>query len=72
MWLRTAGGCGASRCCLGNTRTIARARTHAGFFTGRKKESMFKVPEGGKVGVIGSGKGVTEYKKQKRHEFSVE
>lgn len=44
----------------------------AGFFTGRKKESMFKVPEGGKVGVIGSGRGVTEYKKATRHEFNVE
>jgi survival-of-motor-neuron-related-splicing factor 30 len=44
----------------------------AGYFTGRKKESMFAVPEGGKVGVIGSGKGVTEYKKAARHEFNVE
>lgn len=43
-----------------------------GFFTGRKKESMFAVPDNGKVGVIGSGKGLTEYKKQKRHEFNVE
>ena len=43
-----------------------------GFFTGRKKESMFAVPEGGKVGVIGSGKGLTEYTKQTRHEFHVE
>lgn len=43
-----------------------------GFFTGRKKESMFAVPEGGKVGVIGSGKGLTEYKKQTRHEFNVD
>jgi hypothetical protein len=31
-----------------------------------------QVPEGGKVGVIGSGKGLTEFKKQKRHEFNVE
>jgi len=45
----------------------------AGFFTGRKKESMFKVPEGasGKVGVIGSGKGITEYAKRGRHEFEL-
>jgi survival-of-motor-neuron-related-splicing factor 30 len=43
-----------------------------GYFTGRKKESIFKVPENGKVGVIGSGKGVTEYKKAARHEFQVE
>lgn len=31
-----------------------------------------QVPDNGKVGVIGSGKGLTEYKKQKRHEFTVE
>lgn len=31
-----------------------------------------QVPDGGKVGVIGSGKGLTEFKKQKRHEFNVE
>ncbi|KAF6257849.1 hypothetical protein COO60DRAFT_1701647 [Scenedesmus sp. NREL 46B-D3] len=43
-----------------------------GYFTGRKKESMFKVPDNGKVGVIGSGKGVTDYKKAARHEFQVE
>jgi hypothetical protein len=30
------------------------------------------VPEGGKVGVIGSGKGMTDYKKQGRHEFSLD
>jgi hypothetical protein len=33
---------------------------------------MFKVPDNGKVGVIGSGRGVTEYKKQTRHEFNVD
>lgn len=35
----------------------------AGFFSSLKKESMFKVPEelGGKVGVIGSGKGVRKH-----------
>lgn len=43
-----------------------------GFFTGTKKESMFKVPEGGKVGVIGSGRGMTEAAKRGRHEFSLE
>lgn len=31
-----------------------------------------QVPDNGKVGVIGSGKGLTEFKKQKRHEFSVD
>eukprot|EP00245_Coleochaete_scutata_P006415 TRINITY_DN20842_c0_g1_i1.p1 TRINITY_DN20842_c0_g1~~TRINITY_DN20842_c0_g1_i1.p1 ORF type:complete len:295 (+),score=102.31 TRINITY_DN20842_c0_g1_i1:73-957(+) len=40
-----------------------------GFFTGRKKESMFKSPEDpkGKVGVIGSGKGLTEFAKRDKH-----
>ena len=34
-----------------------------GKFVGRKKESMFQTPEGdvGKVGVVGSGKGITEF-----------
>lgn len=45
------------------------SKKKAGFMTSLKRESMFKVPEGGKVGVIGSGKGVTEYAKRKRHEF---
>ncbi len=43
----------------------------AGFMTGRKKGSMFSV-EGGsdaKVGVVGSGKGMTHNSKRKRHEF---
>eukprot|EP00775_Hariotina_reticulata_P012496 gene12496-12630_t len=48
------------------------SKAKSGFFTGRKKDSMFKVPENGKVGVIGSGRGVTEYKKQTRHEFNVD
>lgn len=35
---------------------------------------MFKVPEGteGKVGVTGSGQGMTEYETRKRHEFQGE
>ncbi len=44
----------------------------SGFFTGRKKESMFAVPENGKVGVIGSGKGMTDFNKKGRHEFTVD
>jgi survival-of-motor-neuron-related-splicing factor 30 len=44
----------------------------AGFFTGRKKESMFAVPEGGKVGVIGSGQGMTQAAKKGRHEFNLD
>jgi survival of motor neuron-related-splicing factor 30 len=34
----------------------------AGYMTGKKKESMFAVPDNltGKVGVIGSGRGMTD------------
>jgi hypothetical protein len=42
-----------------------------GFLTNMKKESMFKVPEGGKVGVIGSGQAMSSLQKKKRHEFAV-
>ena len=47
------------------------SKKRKGFFTGRKKESIFKTPDDarGKVGVTGSGKGLTDYKKVKRHEF---
>ncbi|CAA0833576.1 Unknown protein [Striga hermonthica] len=40
-----------------------------GFFTGRKRESIFKSPEDpfGKVGVTGSGKGLTEFQKREKH-----
>lgn len=50
------------------------AKKKTGFFTGRKKESMFKVPEGSssKVGVVGSGKGMTNYQKRARHEFGLD
>lgn len=47
-------------------------KAKAGFMTGKKKQSMFSVPEGGKVGVVGSGRGMTDYKKAGRHDFSVE
>lgn len=38
---------------------------------GKKKTSMFSVAEGveSKVGVIGSGKGMTAYSMKKKHEF---
>ena len=45
----------------------------AGFMTGRKKDSMFSVAEGevkAKVGVTGSGKGMTEHGKRKKHDFN--
>ena len=44
-----------------------------GFFTGRKRESIFKTSEDGqgKVGVVNSGKGLTDYKQSKRHEFDL-
>eukprot|EP00850_Spirogloea_muscicola_P015155 SM000114S24118 [mRNA] locus=s114:3455:6054:- [translate_table: standard] len=40
-----------------------------GFFTGRKKESIFKSPEDpkGKVGVTGSGHGMTDFQKREKH-----
>ncbi|KAM7470238.1 hypothetical protein LguiA_008421 [Lonicera macranthoides] len=40
-----------------------------GFFSGRKKESIFKSPDDpfGKVGVTGSGKGLTEFQKREKH-----
>eukprot|EP00249_Psilotum_nudum_P018613 c26887_g1_i2 orf=527-1477(-) len=40
-----------------------------GFFTGRKRESIFKSPDDpkGKVGVTGSGKGITEFQKREKH-----
>eukprot|EP01025_Chloroclados_australasicus_P024156 TRINITY_DN24312_c0_g2_i2.p3 TRINITY_DN24312_c0_g2~~TRINITY_DN24312_c0_g2_i2.p3 ORF type:complete len:310 (-),score=48.42 TRINITY_DN24312_c0_g2_i2:369-1298(-) len=45
-----------------------------GYFTGKKKESIFKVPEelGGKVGVIGSGRVMTEYAPRARHDYNGE
>lgn len=40
-----------------------------GFFSGRKRESIFKSPDDpqGKVGVTGSGKGLTEFQKREKH-----
>lgn len=40
-----------------------------GFFTGRKRESIFKSPDDpkGKVGVTGSGKGITEFQRREKH-----
>uniref|UniRef100_A0A1D1YYV2 Survival of motor neuron-related-splicing factor 30 n=1 Tax=Anthurium amnicola TaxID=1678845 RepID=A0A1D1YYV2_9ARAE len=40
-----------------------------GFFTGRKRESIFKSPDDpkGKVGVTGSGKGLTEFQRREKH-----
>ncbi|KAG2484619.1 hypothetical protein HYH03_016573 [Edaphochlamys debaryana] len=45
------------------------SKKKTGFLTGTKKGSMFSVPEGGKVGVVGSGRGMTDYVKKARHEF---
>ncbi|XP_042001568.1 survival of motor neuron-related-splicing factor 30-like [Salvia splendens] len=40
-----------------------------GFFSGRNRESIFKSPDDpfGKVGVTGSGKGLTEFQKREKH-----
>lgn len=45
------------------------AKKKTGFMTSLKKESIFKTGENGKVGVTGSGKGMTDYHKRSRHEF---
>lgn len=41
-----------------------------GFFSGRKKDSIFKSPDDphGKVGVTGSGKGLTDFQKREKHQ----
>jgi survival of motor neuron-related-splicing factor 30 len=40
-----------------------------GFFSDRKKESIFKSPDDytGKVGVTGSGKGLTDFQRREKH-----
>ena len=40
-----------------------------GFFSGRKRESIFKSPDDprGKVGVINSGKGLTDFQKREKY-----
>lgn len=40
-----------------------------GFYSGRKRESIFKSPDDpfGKVGVTGSGKGLTDFQKREKH-----
>ncbi|KXZ56279.1 hypothetical protein GPECTOR_1g244 [Gonium pectorale] len=49
------------------------SKKKTGFLTGAiKKSSIFSVPEGlvgSKVGVVGSGRGMTDYSKKQRHEF---
>lgn len=46
----------------------------AGFLSTGKKASIFSVPENpqAKVGVVGSGKGMTDYKTNNRHDFAAE
>ncbi|RMZ52956.1 hypothetical protein APUTEX25_001075, partial [Auxenochlorella protothecoides] len=45
-----------------------------GFMTGHKKESIFKVPDGlgARVGVVGSGKPMTEFGHARRHDFAAD
>lgn len=40
-----------------------------GFFSGRKRESIFKSPDDpfGKVGVTRSGKGLTDFQRREKH-----
>jgi hypothetical protein len=51
------------------TRDHCHCVCQVGFFTGRKRESIFKSPDDpkGKVGVTGSGKGITEFHKREKH-----
>jgi survival-of-motor-neuron-related-splicing factor 30 len=45
------------------------AKAKPGFLTSTKKESIFKVPEGGRVGVIGSGQGLTPAAERRKNQF---
>jgi hypothetical protein len=49
----------------------ASTRSKCGFLSGKPKESIFKVPETleGKVGVTGSGKGMTEYAEPRKFTY---
>lgn len=49
--------------------TTKGSQKKTGFLTGRKKESIFKSPDDvkGKVGVVGSGHGMTEFQKREKH-----
>lgn len=49
--------------------TKGKIKKQTGFFTGRKRESIFRSPDDpkGKVGVTGSGKGTTEFHKREKH-----
>lgn len=54
-----------------NFQTKVGGKKKTGFMSkklGSKKESMFAVPEGGKVGVVGSGQGTTGYAPKQRYE----
>lgn len=48
------------------------SKKKAGFLSTGKKGSMFSVPDdpSAKVGVVGSGQGMTDYKKVARHDFN--
>merc|ERR1719161_310196 len=53
------------------THSKASTRSKCGFLTGKPKESIFKVPETleGKVGVTGSGKGVTAFAEPRKFTY---
>ncbi|KAH7624548.1 hypothetical protein Ndes2526B_g00748 [Nannochloris sp. 'desiccata'] len=57
-----------------NKKGTKKKKSGGGLAGVNKKQSMFSVAEGtaAKVGVVGSGKGMTGYGKKKRHEFDVE
>merc|ERR1712113_529508 len=51
--------------------TKASTRSKCGFLSGKPKESIFKVPETleGKVGVTGSGRGMTEFAEPRKFTY---
>ena len=49
-----------------NTKKKGKKR-RTGFFSGQKKDSQFRSGADGKVGIVGSGRGTTEYIDKKRH-----
>jgi survival-of-motor-neuron-related-splicing factor 30 len=49
-----------------NTKKKGKKR-RTGFFSGQKKDSQFRSGADGKVGIVGSGRGTTDYIDKKRH-----
>jgi survival-of-motor-neuron-related-splicing factor 30 len=52
-----------------HSRSVTLYLFQSGYLSGRKRESIFKSPDDpfGKVGVTGSGKGLTDFQKREKH-----